>query len=68
MHEQRGSFQGVDTHDLRKYGDFCFCLVLLDESESRTIAYRPDINALLTKLKKENIFSSNTIKMMKEIS
>ena len=57
MYDQGGSFQGIDTCNLRKYGNFSFCSILLDESESRTIAYFPDINALLTKLKKENILS-----------
>ena len=37
IHEQQGFFQGVDTCDLRKYGDFSFCSILLDESETRTI-------------------------------
>ena len=58
MNEQQGSFQGVGTYNLRKHGDFSLCLIV----------YCPDINALLTKLKKENILSLNIIKMMKERS
>ena len=34
MHEQRGSFQGVDTCDVTDIGDFSFTSVFLDESES----------------------------------
>ena len=56
MNEQRGSFQGVDICNSRKYGDFIFFSILLNESESKIIAYRPDINDLLTQLKKENIY------------
>ncbi len=52
MHEQRGSFQGVDTCDVTNFGDFSFCSVLLDDSELRTIKHRPDINALLDSLEK----------------
>ena len=50
MYVQPGSFQGVDTWDLIKYGDFSFCSILLDEFETGSIFHRADINALLSKL------------------
>ena len=52
MHEQRGSFQGIDICDVTNFGEFNYCSVLLDESESRCIKSRPDINALLDMLEK----------------
>ena len=64
MHEKRGSFQGVDTYDLRKNSDFSFCSVLLDRSESRSIAFRPDINSLISKHTKENILSPHLASTM----
>ena len=66
MHEQRGSFQGIDTCDITNFGDFSFCSVLLDESESRSIKYRPDINSLLDQLTTDNYLSSATVKAMHE--
>ena len=53
MHEQRGSFQGIDTCDVTDFGDFSFTSILLDESESRSIMNRPDINSLLDSLEKD---------------
>ena len=53
MHEQRGSFQGIDTCDVVMFGNFSFPSMLLDQSESRSIQYRPDINALLDTLQKD---------------
>ena len=64
--EQRGSFNGIDTCDITNYGDFSFCSKLLDENESRAIAHRPDINALLSKLMKSNILSKEAIKNMRD--
>ncbi len=66
MHEQRGSFQGVDTCDVTNYGDFSFCSVLLDESELRTIKHRPDINALLDSLEKDGFLSEVTVNGLRE--
>ena len=68
MHEQRGSFQGIDTCDVRTYGDFSFLSRLLDESESRTIALRPDINSLLNKLLQEHKLSEEAVRCMRERS
>lgn len=47
MHEQKGSFQGIDTYDVTNYGDFGYVDYNLDESEARSIRFRPDINMLL---------------------
>ena len=52
MCEQQGSYQGVDTCDVIDFGDFGFISILLDESESRSIKFRPDINSLLDFLEK----------------
>ena len=54
MHEQRGSFNGIDTCNLASFGNFDYCSKLLHDSESRSIGNRPDINALLNKLCDEN--------------
>ena len=51
IHEQRGSHLGSYTCGLIKFGNFGFCSPLLDESESRSIINRPNINSLLDKLK-----------------
>ena len=48
MHEQRGSFQGVDTCNVTKFGNFNHNSYLLHESELLDIANRPDIISLLT--------------------
>ena len=61
MHEQRGSFQGIDTCDITDFGKFSFCSLLLDESESRSIANRPDINSLLDNLKNDGLLTSETV-------
>ena len=47
MIAQNGSFQGIDTCDVTDFGKFNLRSRLLNESESRTIHSRPDINALL---------------------
>ena len=65
MHEQHGSFQGVDTCDVTTYRDFSFCSMVLDEHELKSIACWPDINSLLLKLGKENVLCRDTISSMK---
>ena len=52
IHEQKGSFQGVDTCDVTIVGYFSFTSVILYEAESRAIINRPNTNALLTQLTK----------------
>ena len=52
MHEQRGFFQGIDTCNVTNFGDFSFNSVLLEESESVSIANRPNVNSLLNPFNK----------------
>ena len=66
MHEQRGSFQGIDTCDVRDFGDFSFTSKLLDESEARSVALRPDINSLLTKLQKDHHVPEEFVQQKRE--
>lgn len=66
MHEQKGSFQGVDTCSITNYGDFSFTSVLLDQFENRSIAMRSDINALLNHLKKDEHLSTVTVEGMRQ--
>ena len=66
MHEQRGSFQGIDTCTMTTFRDFSFCSRLLDESESRSIKYRADINCLLGNLEKEGYISSLQVDGMRK--
>ena len=61
MHEQRGSFQRIDTCDVMDVGNFSFPFVLLDKSESRTILNRTDTNALLGKLQREEVLIADTV-------
>ena len=64
--EQKGSFQGVDTADVTNFGDFNLSSVFLDESESRSIAYRMDINSYLGSLGKQGKVSETTVKGLRE--
>ena len=66
MHEQRGSFQGIDTCDITSVGYFSFPSILLDESQLRTIINIPDINVLLKKLQSEKFLTANAISAMRE--
>ena len=64
--EQRGSFNGIDTCNITNFGDFSYCSKLMDESESRAIAHRPDINALLSNHLKSHILSKEAVKNMRD--
>ena len=66
MHEQKGSFQGVDTCDITNFGDFSKTSILLDENESRSIMNRPDINVLLTNLQKQNVITEFSVNGFRE--
>lgn len=57
MHEQRGTFNGVDTCNLTTYRQFGFRSKLLSDSESRSIIHRPDINSLLSQMVEEGDMS-----------
>ena len=37
IHEQRGTFNGIDTYNITSYRQFDFCSKLLSDSESRSI-------------------------------
>lgn len=56
MHEQRGTFSGLDTCSITNFGNFDRTSILLDESEARSIAGRPDISALLNNLVDDKLF------------
>ena len=66
MHGQRGSFQGIDTINVTNFRDFSFCSRLLDESESRSIKYHPDINFLLGDLEEKGLLSSEQVASMRK--
>ena len=66
MHEQRGTFNGIDTCSIADYGNFNFCSKLLDKSEGRSIKNRPDTNALLTQLSNAHIISANVATTRRE--
>ena len=53
MHEQRGTFNGIDTCSITNCGQFDFTSRLLHESECKSIMFRPDINGLLSQLCEE---------------
>ena len=59
MHEQRGTFNGIDTCSVTNYSNFDICSKLLDESEGRSINNCPGTNALLTQLYNTHIISDN---------
>ena len=59
MHEQRGSFNGIDTCNISTYRKFDFNSSLLSAFESSSILNRPDINALLRQLVDENVISKS---------
>ena len=62
MHEQRGSFQSVDTYNVTKYGNSNHSSYLLYESELFYIANRPEIISLL----KDLVESKKMSKIYKE--
>ena len=68
MHEQKGSFQGIDTCDICNFGDFLFLSILLSESESRSISNQTDINNLLDKLERSGFISQQMVNDMREIA
>ena len=59
MHEQRGTFNSIDTCSITNYDNFNFCSKLLDKSEGRLIKNRSNTNALLTQLSNAHIISAN---------
>ena len=57
MHEQRGSFNGIDTCNVTTFNKFDFRSKLLRDSEARYLLNRPDINALLSQMVNEERIS-----------
>ena len=57
MHEQRGSFNGIDTCSITSFGNFDFCSNLSLVDESRAIRKRPDMKGLLSTLAEEKVIS-----------
>ena len=53
MHEQRGTFNGIDTCNITSYCNFNFRSELLSDAELRSILNGPDRNALLTQMVEE---------------
>ena len=66
MHEQRGSFNGIDTCNLTTFRRFDFCSRLTSDAQARSIHMRPDINALLTQLCRDNVISPITVTSMRD--
>lgn len=62
MHEQRGSFQGIDTCNVTTLADFAHESHLLRQFENLYVAQRPDIVSLLSELVKKKKMS----KLLKE--
>lgn len=58
MHEQRGSFNGIDTCNITTFRKFDFNSKLLSTLESYYIRNRPDVNSLLDQLIREKRLSS----------
>lgn len=58
LNEQRGSFNGIDTFTVTDFHRFDFTSILLYESESRALKYRPDTNAFLTQLVVDKVIGS----------
>ena len=69
MHEQRGSFQGIDTCNVTSIGNFAHNSHLLRRSELLSIANRPDIVSLLSDLRKQKkiskVFEESLIQLAK---
>ena len=68
MHEQRGPFNGIDTCNVTSYGNFEVCSKLLNDSESKAIANRPDINALFNKFCNENKITQEFATLVRKFS
>ena len=60
MHEQRGSFNGIDTFNVSSFRKFYFNSKLLNDFEGKENFNRPDINSLLNQLAEEKRTSKFT--------
>ena len=68
IHKQMGSFQGINTRNICSVGDFSFPYVILDESESRTIINKPDINTHLDKLSNDGFLTKNSVEIRRKMA
>lgn len=59
MHEQRGTFNGLDSFGLTNWRKFNLTSKLLAEAEARSLANRPDTNSLLTQLVNEHVIGES---------
>jgi len=59
MHEQRGTFNGIDTCNVIDHGRFDQYSILRFEAEARSIFNRPDINVLLTQLSDQKVITKD---------
>ena len=66
MHEQRGTFNGIDTCSVTTFHNFALTSNLLRENEHRSIVNRPDINNLLDKLCVEKKLPSTFVQNIRE--
>ena len=57
MFKQNGNFSGIGTCSATSFGDFSQRSMLSSEVEARSIRNRPDINAHLSKLRKEDVIT-----------
>ena len=61
MHEQIGSFQGVNTCDVCSADSFSLPSMIHGKSEWRTIINRPDINAYLDKMNGNGFLTKDSV-------
>ena len=66
IHEQRGSFQGIDTCNVLEYGNFTTNSVFLAQLESYLIANWLDINALIDQLVKKHVICKSAATKMRD--
>ena len=66
MHEQRGTFCGINTCSLTNVGRHDFTSFLPSQTESYAIAHRLDINSLLSQLVQEKQLSSCIVNAKRE--
>lgn len=68
MHEQRGTFNGLDTCSVTNYGKFDSSSILLQQVQDLSLYGRPDLNAHLSVLVTEKAVSQYTAKNIRENS
>ena len=66
IQKQRETFCGIDTCNLINFCAHDFSSFLLSQTESYTIAYRPDINSLLSQLVHDKQLTSCVVNAKRE--